>query len=230
MRWIEVCKTSKLPARTCKKLPVASFCASETAETGRIANGCEQGDHVSRRKGAKARAACCPDAPFVLLFQKQVKCSRKGTPNRRQGFNFVPAIPPHVCTESRFAKPRKFPKGNGFILFASTKRTKSSRRAAALSTPGDGSKLYRLYFFVTFLAFVPKQAYGATHFFGCFEPVRKGCCGADARLMFFENGRPHCKLTGASRIRKRQLLVIFAAVGIYFCGVLIKCLEISQGF
>ena len=36
-------------ARTCKKLPVASFCASETAETGRIANGREQGDHVSRR-------------------------------------------------------------------------------------------------------------------------------------------------------------------------------------
>ena len=33
-------------ARTCKKLPVASFCASETAETERIASGREQGDHV----------------------------------------------------------------------------------------------------------------------------------------------------------------------------------------
>ena len=39
-------KVTKKHARTCKKLPVASFCASETAETGRIANGCEQGDHV----------------------------------------------------------------------------------------------------------------------------------------------------------------------------------------
>ena len=29
---------------------MASFCASETAETGRIANGCEQGDHVSRSR------------------------------------------------------------------------------------------------------------------------------------------------------------------------------------
>ena len=29
---------------------MASFCASETAETGRIANGREQGDHVSRRR------------------------------------------------------------------------------------------------------------------------------------------------------------------------------------
>ena len=88
MRWIEVCKTSKLPARTCKKLPVASFCASETAETGRIANGCEQGDHVSRRKGAIARDACRPR-------QGQTSC---------------------LSGSSR--------KGNGFILFASAKRTK----------------------------------------------------------------------------------------------------------
>ena len=40
----------KARARTHKKLPVASFCASETAETGRIANGREQGDHVSRSR------------------------------------------------------------------------------------------------------------------------------------------------------------------------------------
>ena len=89
---------------------------------------------------------------------------------------------------SRFAKPHKFPKRNGFILFASTKRTGSSRRAAALSTPGDGSKLYRLYFFVTFPTFVPKPVCGATRFFGCFEPVRKGSCSADARPLLFENG------------------------------------------
>ncbi|MGI6197433.1 MAG: hypothetical protein ACOYIO_10210, partial [Eubacteriales bacterium] len=44
----------KKHARTCKKLPVASFCASETAETGRIANGREQGDHVSRRRRSPA--------------------------------------------------------------------------------------------------------------------------------------------------------------------------------
>ena len=43
-------KVPQKHARTCKKLPVASFCASETAETGRIANGREQGDHVSRRR------------------------------------------------------------------------------------------------------------------------------------------------------------------------------------
>ena len=133
-----------------------------------------------------------------------------------------------MCTDSRFAKPRKFPKGNGFILFASTKRTKSSRRAAALSTPRDGSKLYRLYFFVIFPPSVPKPAYGATRFFGCFEPVRKGYCSADARLMFFGKGLLYSKLTGASRIRKGKLHVIFVAVGICFCGMLIKCLEVSH--
>ena len=47
-------KRIKKHARTCKKLPVASFCASETAETGRIANGREQGDHVSRRRRSPA--------------------------------------------------------------------------------------------------------------------------------------------------------------------------------
>ena len=135
-----------------------------------------------------------------------------------------------ALTGASFLLVRKFPKGNEFILFASTKRTKSSRRAAALSTPGNGSKLYRLYFFVTFPALIPKPAYGATHFFGCFEPVRKGYCSADARPIFFENGIPHCKLTGASRIQKGQLLVIFVAVGICFCSVLIKCLEVSPRF
>ena len=47
-------KVTKKHARTCKKLPVASFCASETAETGRIANGRKQGDHVSRRRRSPA--------------------------------------------------------------------------------------------------------------------------------------------------------------------------------
>ena len=73
-------------ARTCKKLPVASFCASETAETGRIANGREQGDHVSRRQGGK-------------------------------GFNFVSEKLVFEWADSRFAKPRKFPKRERFYSF-----------------------------------------------------------------------------------------------------------------
>ena len=93
-------------------------------------------------------------------------------------------------------------RGRFYVLFASTKRTKSSRRAAALSTPGDGSKLYRLYFFVTFPALVPKPVCGATLFFGGFKPVRKDSCSADARPLFFENGLPLCKLTGANVFKK----------------------------
>ena len=60
--------------------------------------------------------------------------------------------------------------------------------------------------------------------------MRKGYSRADARPMFFENGMSYSKLTGASRIRKGQLHVIFAAVGIGFCGVLIESLEVSQVF
>ena len=54
----------KAHARTCKKLPVASFCASETAETGRIANGREQGDHVSRRQSGKGFNFVCAKLLF----------------------------------------------------------------------------------------------------------------------------------------------------------------------
>ena len=134
-----------------------------------------------------------------------------------------------MCAESRFAKPRKFPKGRRFyVLFASTKRTGSSRRAAALSTPGDGSKLCRLCFFVTFPAIIPKPVCDATHFFRCFEPVRKGCCTSDARLLLFENGKLYSKLTGASHIQKGWLLVIFVAVRICFCGRLIEIFELNK--
>ena len=133
------------------------------------------------KKNQKARAACCPDRGKLPAYQE---VSRRGRFYVLSAYQKVP-------------KRERF-----YVLFASTKRTGSSRRAAALSTPGDGSKLYRLYFFVTFLAFVPKQAYGATRFFGCFEPVRKGCCGADARLMFFENRMLYSKLTRRNVFKK----------------------------
>ena len=66
-------KRTKKHARTCKKLPVASFCASETAETGRIANGREQGDHVSRRQ-ASFKVFC----PTFCILQKVGKSSPQG--------------------------------------------------------------------------------------------------------------------------------------------------------
>ena len=60
--------------------------------------------------------------------------------------------------------------------------------------------------------------------------MRKGSCSTDARPIFFENGMLYCKLTGASRIRKGQLHVIFVAVEIKNCGVLIKSFDLNQSF
>ena len=85
-------------------------------------------------------------------------------------------------------------------------------------------------FFVLLPFFVPKPACVATRFFGCFEPVRKGCCTSDARLILFENGLLYCKLTGASRIRKGRLHVIFAAVEFCIWSVLIESYALNWKF
>ena len=133
----------------------------------------------------------------------------------RSGKNLIWIVLQLRYADLRFAKPHKFLKRNVFSFFSLLrKEPKVAQRVAALSTPGDGSKLYRLCFFVLLPSFVPKLVCGATHFFGCFEPVRKGYCSADARPIFFENGLLYYKLTGASRIRKGRLHVIFAAVGL----------------
>ena len=79
-------------------------------------------------------------------------------------------------------------KGTGLFFSLLRKEPKVAEGPRPSRLPENGSKLYRLYFFVTFPAFVPKPVCDATHFFGCFEPVRKGSCSADARPIFFENG------------------------------------------
>ena len=73
-------KVTKKHARTCKKLPVASFCASETAETGRIANGREQGDHVSRRQSGKGFNFVSGKLLFEWAESRfgKPRCSRQG--------------------------------------------------------------------------------------------------------------------------------------------------------
>ena len=80
-------------ARTCKKLPVASFCASETAETGRIANGREQGDHVSRRqesyKGGKAAGNVPRSGEKCCGRQKKAAAGGEKSRGAAKGFKFV---------------------------------------------------------------------------------------------------------------------------------------------
>ena len=76
---------------------------------------------------------------------------------------------------------------------------------------------------------VPKPVYGATRFFRCFEPVRKGYCTADARLMFFGNGRLYSKLTRANVFEKGGCTLSFCG-GNWFLWCLIKYLEGNQIF
>ena len=123
------------------------------------------------------------DFTFFLLLQKEPKSM----------------LPRQGQTSCLSGSSRK-----GTVLFFSLLRKERgvAQRVATLWTPRDGSKLYRLYFFVTFPTFVPKPVCGATRFFGCFEPVRKGYCSADARLLFFEKGLLYCKLTAANVFKK----------------------------
>ena len=156
--------------------------------------------------------------------------SGRGLLRKQQGFNLSPAQLPPVCADSRFAKPRKFPKGNGFTFFSLLrKEPKVAQRVATLWTPRDGSKLYRLYFFVTFPALIPKPVCDATRFFGCFEPVRKGCYSADARPIFFENGLLYCKLTGANVFKKGSSRYLYCG-GICFCGMRIEISKYAKVF
>ena len=146
-----------------------------------------------------------------------------------KGFN-LPQRNRHLCALNQgLQNLESSRKGDVFTFFSLLrKEPKVAQRVATLWTPRDGSKLYRLYFFVTFPALIPKPVCDATHFFRCFEPVRKGCCSADARPLLFGNGIPHCKLTEASHIQKGWLLVIFVAVGICFCGRLIEIFELNK--
>ena len=138
-----------------------------------------------------------------------------GIAAKRQGFNLVLCAPLLRCAVSRFAKPRSFitraacrpdrgklpacqevPKGKRIVTFCGVQKVTQKARGVPPCDPG--SKLYGKIFFVTFPAFVSTPVCGATRFFGCFEPVRKGCCSTDARPLLCENGLLYCKLTGAN--------------------------------
>ena len=124
-------------ARTCKKLPVASFCASETAETGRIANGREQGDHVSRRQ--ESFKVFCPT--FCTLQKVGVAAERQ-----KNLILFV-RICCFGCADSRFGKTRISRKGT--VLFFSLVRKERGvpQRFANLWTPGSDSNLRSIHGF-----------------------------------------------------------------------------------
>ena len=99
-----------------------------------------------------------------------------------------------------FYAMESFRKGTGLFFSLLRKERGVAEGPRPSRLPENGSKLYGLCFFVTFPAFIFKPAYGATRFFGCFEPVRKGRCSADARPLLSETGMSYCKLTGACHI------------------------------
>ena len=77
---------------------------------------------------------------FFLLLQKEPKSRRSALPGRGRR-------PRRPVFYPAFSKAGEmFPKRNGFILFASTKRTKSSPEGCDPLDSGDGSKLYRIVF------------------------------------------------------------------------------------
>ena len=109
-------------------------------------------------------------------------------------------------------------KGTFFVLFACTKRTKSTPEVCEPLDSGDDSKLCRKRFCKAFRRHVSKPVLPAKRRRKGFESVRKGYRRADARLLFFEKELLYCKLTVASDIRKGLLHVSFGAVRSCNCG------------
>ena len=143
-----------------------------------------------------------------------------------KGFNLVRAKLLSLCADLRFAEPRNFlkkvlivavrkchcgelirglknlgasRKGNGFILFACTKRTKSTPEVCEPLDSGDDSKLCRKRFCKAFRRLMPKPVLSEKRRRKGFESVRKGYRSANARPMFFEKEKVCCKLTVGCR-------------------------------
>ena len=141
---------------------------------------------------------------FFLLLQKEPKSTRSVPPDR-----------------GKLSACQKVPERETDCYFL--RRAKSNTKSTRGKPCDLGSKLYRIIFFVLLPSLVPKPVCGATRFFGCFEPVRKGNYSADARLLLFENGMSYCKLTVANVFKKGScslLLLrwefVFAVCGLKF--------------
>ena len=138
-----------------------------------------------------------------------------------KGFNWICAKLLFWCADSRFAEPRSFlRKGTFFVLFACTKRTKSTPEVCEPLDSGDDSKLCRKRFCKAFRRHVPKPVLSAKRRRKGFESVRKGYRSADARPLFFEKELFYCKLTVGFRRGNLQLRVSFGAVGSWSFAVL----------
>ena len=98
------------------------------------------------------------------------------------------------------------------MLFACTKRTKSTPEVCEPLDSGDDSKLCRKRFCRNFRRLVSKPVLPTKRRRKGFESVRKGDCTANARLIFFEKELLYSKLTATSDIRKGLLHVSLGVV------------------
>ena len=130
---------------------------------------------------AAKRQECCvsnitpPQAekffcPTFCTLQKVGKRSRR---KAAKGFNFVSAWSLFGCAESRFAKPRKFPKGRRVYSFCVVqKEPKSTPEACEPLDSGDDSKLCRKYCWRRFRRHESKPVFRAKRRRKGFESVR----------------------------------------------------------
>ena len=143
-------------------------------------------------------------------------------PRSGQGFNLDCTIPQLRCADSRFAKPRNSSKERFYVLFASTKRTKSSRRAAALSTPGERFKTLQNNIFRVASVFRPYAGIWCDPLFRMFWTGAKGLQSCRRKTVNFRKWDVVVQAHRGKCIQKGQLHVIFVAVGICFCGMRIE--------
>ena len=148
-----------------------------------------------------------------------------------KGFNCCGVKLPLRCAESRFGKPRKFPKGRRVYSFCVVqKEPKSTPEVCEPLDSGDDSKLCRKWFCRNCRRHVSKPVLPAKRRRKGFESVQKGYRSADARPLFFEKELFYYKLTVASGIRKGLLLVSFGAVWSWSFAALKLIFSLSVGF
>ena len=131
-----------------------------------------------------------------------------------KGFNWV-ARSCNLCTLIRGLQNLGTPcKGTDLFFSLVRKEPKVHQRFANLWTPGTIQSSVEKNFSRVFRRHVSKPVLPAKRRRKGFESVQKGGCTADARPLFFEKEKVHCKLTVASAIQKGLLHVSLGAVGI----------------
>ena len=147
---------------------MASFCASETAETGRIANGREQGDHVGGDRAAKDLIGLVQSFCLCVLIR-----GLQNLEKFQKGFNFVCAKPPLRRAESRFGKPRCSRQGKRFYSFRLyEKNQKYPKGLRPSGLPGTIQSSVEEYYSKVLRRHKPKPVFRTKRWRKGFESVR----------------------------------------------------------